>query len=72
MYCPIEFADSSAHDYFQAKKKVNYMESDSEGEDDDEEIFRPQPLRKRRRPAVESEDEFEIDGADAHASEDGS
>ncbi|OKL63802.1 DNA mismatch repair protein msh6 [Talaromyces atroroseus] len=53
-----------------AKKKVNYLESDSEGEDDDDEIFRPQPSRKRRRPAVESEDEFEVDGADAHVSED--
>jgi DNA mismatch repair protein MSH6 len=47
------------------------MESDSEGVDDDEEIFRPQPSRKRRRPAIESEDEFQDDGKDAHMSEDG-
>lgn len=46
------------------------MESDSEGVDDDEEIFQPKPSRKRRRPAVESEDEFEDDGVDVHVSED--
>lgn len=46
------------------------MESDSEGVDDDE-IFRPQPSRKRRRPAIESEDEFQDDGKDAPVSDDG-
>ena len=47
------------------------MESDSEGVDDDEEIFKPQPSRKRRRPAIESEDEFQDDGKDAPVSDDG-
>ncbi|KAI7971450.1 hypothetical protein EIK77_003506 [Talaromyces pinophilus] len=47
------------------------MESDSEGVDDDEEIFKPQPSRKRRRPAIESEDEFQDDGQDAPVSDDG-
>ncbi|CRG88135.1 DNA mismatch repair protein msh6 [Talaromyces islandicus] len=44
-----------------AKKKVNYVESDSEGEDDDEAIFQPNRSRKRRRPVVESEDEFQAE-----------
>lgn len=47
------------------------MESDSEGVDDDEEIFRPQPSRKRRRPAIESEDEFQDDGKEEPVSDDG-
>lgn len=43
-----------------ARKKVNYLESDSEGEEDDEKIFRPgrSSRNKRQKVAVESEDEF--------------
>ncbi|KAB8265872.1 muts domain V-domain-containing protein [Aspergillus pseudonomiae] len=46
-----------------SKKQVNYVESDSEGEDDDEKIFRPgrksSQVSKRRKLSPESDDEFE-------------
>lgn len=51
-----------------AKKQVNYAESDSEGEDDDEEIFRPcrknnahSRTAKRRKMSPESDDDFKQD-----------
>lgn len=51
-----------------AKKQVNYAESDSEGEDDDEEIFRPSRKNnahsrtaKRRKMSPESDDDFKQD-----------
>ncbi|PYH47363.1 mismatch repair ATPase MSH6 [Aspergillus saccharolyticus JOP 1030-1] len=49
-----------------AKKKVNYLESDSEGEEDDEEIFRPGRSNRNKRQKVlpESEDEFKDEAAD--------
>jgi DNA mismatch repair protein MSH6 len=54
---------------------VNYIESDDEGEDDDEEIFRRKPSRqrsvKRRRTDVESEDEFKAEAAEGGDSENG-
>lgn len=44
---------------------MNYVESDTEGEDDDEEIFNPSRRRaaKRRRAQEDSEDEFQADVA---------
>ncbi|EPS30639.1 hypothetical protein PDE_05591 [Penicillium oxalicum 114-2] len=52
------------------KKQISYKESDSEGEDDDEVIFRPSRkastngrAAKRRKTVEDSDDEFE--GADA-------
>ncbi|RMJ27564.1 hypothetical protein PHISP_01552 [Aspergillus sp. HF37] len=48
-----------------AKKQVNYVESASEGEDDDEQISRPgrknniRNRAKRRKPSPESDDDFE-------------
>ncbi|KAL3473438.1 muts domain V-domain-containing protein [Aspergillus californicus] len=51
-------------------KNVNYIESDSEGADDDEEIFRPtrknNRASKRRKVSPDSEDDFE---QDAHAAD---
>jgi hypothetical protein len=62
----------------QGKKKVSYKESDSEGEDDDEVIFRPNRkdrvggrATKRRRTEPESEDEFNDVEGDAEISDDG-
>lgn len=62
---------------WQAKKAVKYVESDSEGEDDDEAIFRPTrkagvsgKTAKRRKTSPESEDDFKEDG-DAGYSDDG-
>ncbi|KAL7656638.1 DNA mismatch repair protein msh6 [Aspergillus niger] len=54
-----------------AKKQVNYVESDSEGEDDDEKIFRPgrNSRNKRRKMSPESDDEFN-DGGDVGYSDD--
>ncbi|CAG8228648.1 unnamed protein product [Penicillium olsonii] len=56
------------------QKKVSYKESDSEGEDDDEAIFRPNRngrAAKRRRTEPESEDEFkEAEEDEAAMSED--
>ncbi|PYH36319.1 mismatch repair ATPase MSH6 [Aspergillus neoniger CBS 115656] len=54
-----------------AKKQVNYVESDSEGEDDDEKIFRPSrnSRSKRRKMSPESDDEFN-DGGDVGYSDD--
>lgn len=56
---------------------MNYVESDSEGEDDDEKIFRPSrragagvKTAKRRKTSPESEDDFQEDG-DAGYSDDG-
>lgn len=62
----------------QAKKKqVSYKESDSEGEDDDEVIFRPSRkgnangrAAKRRKTSPESEDEFQ-EAAEAGYSDEG-
>ncbi|KAE8355631.1 muts domain V-domain-containing protein [Aspergillus coremiiformis] len=52
-----------------SKKQVNYFESDSEGEDDSEKIFRPSrstnKASKRRKVSPESDDEFEQGGDDA-------
>jgi DNA mismatch repair protein MSH6 len=50
------------------------MESDSEGEDDDEQIFRPGRKNnrpKRRKVSPESDEEFDQDGGDAGYSDDG-
>lgn len=59
----------------QAKKKVSYAESGSEGEDDDDVIFRPgrqnNRASKRRKTSPESEDEFDQGDADAGYSDDG-
>ena len=53
---------------FQVKKHVSYAESDSEGEDDDEEIFRPGRktnvrgrVSKRQKMSPESDEDFEQD-----------
>lgn len=62
----------------QAKKKpVSYKETDSEGEDDDDVIFRPSRksnangrAAKRRKTSPDSEDEFQEAG-DAGYSDDG-
>lgn len=58
-----------------AKKQVNYVESDSEGENDDEEIFNPKRTNKtrggngnatkRRKTSPESDDDFEQVARDA-------
>lgn len=61
----------------QAKKKqVSYKESDSEGEDDDEVIFRPSRkgnanarAAKRRKTSPESEDEFQDAGEAGYSDE---
>lgn len=51
--------------FLKTKKQVNYTESGSEGEDDDEQIFRPgrknniRNRTKRRKPSPESDDDFE-------------
>ncbi|KXG53727.1 DNA mismatch repair protein Msh6 [Penicillium griseofulvum] len=57
--------DSTMSPSRRGKKKVSYKESDSEGEDDDEVIFRPNRkdrvssrATKRQRTEPESEDEF--------------
>jgi DNA mismatch repair protein MSH6 len=61
----------------QAKKKqVSYKESDSEGEEDDEVIFRPSRKNgrasKRQKTVVESdEEEFKEPADDAGYSDDG-
>ncbi|CEL10743.1 Putative Mismatch repair ATPase MSH6 [Aspergillus calidoustus] len=55
-------------------KKVNYMESGSEGEDDDEEIFRPtrknNRASKRRKVSPDSDEAFEQDAQEAEYSDD--
>lgn len=59
--------------FLKTKKQVNYVESDSEGEDDEEQIFRPgrknnaNRANKRRKPSPESDDDFEQaqDGGDS-------
>lgn len=63
---------------FQAKKQVSYKESDSEGEDDDDVIFRPcrkngarGRAAKRRKTSPDSGDEFQQNGDDGGYSEDG-
>ncbi|BCR84005.1 mismatch repair ATPase MSH6 [Aspergillus chevalieri] len=57
-----------------SKKQVNYVESDSEGEDDDDEIFGPNRrnsrTNKRRKTSPESDDEFKQDGNDGGYSDD--
>lgn len=59
----------------QAKKQVSYAESDSEGEDNDEEIFRPSRKNsrasKRRKVSPESDDDFEREAQNAEYSDDG-
>lgn len=65
---------TSSNTPLQAKKQVSYAESDSEGEDDDEEIFRPNRknrANKRRKTSPESDDDFQQDGDDAGHSDDG-
>lgn len=51
------------------KKTVNYIESDSEGEDDDEEIFHPSRLHrkstKRQKTSIGTDDEFKGEADDA-------
>lgn len=61
-----------------AKKQVNYMESGSEGEDDDDEIFRPSRkngtrsrIAKRRKTSPESDGDFEQDAGGGEYSDDG-
>ncbi|KAJ5142852.1 uncharacterized protein N7515_001639 [Penicillium bovifimosum] len=61
-----EKEDSTTSPSRRAQKKVSYKETDSEGEDDDEVIFRPNRkdrasgrATKRRRTEPESDDEFE-------------
>ncbi|OJJ44601.1 hypothetical protein ASPZODRAFT_71397 [Penicilliopsis zonata CBS 506.65] len=60
-----------------AKKQVNYIESDSEGEDDDEQIFRPGrknaargQANKRVKLSADSDEEFEQKDGDAGYSDD--
>lgn len=62
----------------QAKKQVSYKESDSEGEDDEEVIFRPSRKdsargrsAKRRKTSPDSEEEFKENGDDGGYSDDG-
>lgn len=53
---------------------MNYLESDSEGEDDDEKIFGPtrrNRATKRRKTSPDSEDEFQADDGDGQDSDDG-
>ncbi|KAL3485624.1 muts domain V-domain-containing protein [Aspergillus germanicus] len=56
------------------QKKVNYMESGSEGEDDDQEIFRPtrknNRASKRRKVSPDSDEAFEQDAQEAEYSDD--
>ncbi|KAJ5675578.1 DNA mismatch repair protein msh6 [Penicillium macrosclerotiorum] len=66
-----ETQDTTMSPSRRAKKKVSYKESDSEGEEDDEVIFRPSRKNnasgratKRRKTSPDSEDEFQ------HAEED--
>ncbi|OJJ89270.1 mismatch repair ATPase MSH6 [Aspergillus glaucus CBS 516.65] len=51
-----------------SKKQVNYVESDSEGEDDDDQIFGPNRrnsrVNKRRKTSPEIDDDFKQDGND--------
>lgn len=60
------------------KKQVTYKESDSEGEDDEDVIFRPSRKNsvrgraaKRRKTSPESEDEFQDAGDGGGDSDDG-
>ncbi|KAL5050746.1 hypothetical protein BDW71DRAFT_173055 [Aspergillus fruticulosus] len=57
-----------------SNKRVNYVESDSEGEDDDDEIFRPtrknSRVLKRRKVSPDSDDEFEEDAHNTGYSDD--
>lgn len=65
---------TSSNVLLQAKKQVSYAESDSEGEDDDEQIFGPtrrNRAKKRRKTSPESDDDFQQDGDDAGHSDDG-
>lgn len=62
----------------QNKKQVSYKESDSEGEDNDEVIFRPNRnnsvrgrASKRRKTSPDSEDEFQEGAEEAGYSDDG-
>lgn len=62
----------------QAKKQVNYKVSDSEGEDDDDVIFRPGRKNtasgraaKRRKTSPDSDDDFQDGAADGGYSDDG-
>ncbi|KAL4796807.1 muts domain V-domain-containing protein [Aspergillus venezuelensis] len=57
-----------------AIKKVSYVESDSEGEDEDDKIFQPgrknSRISKRRKLSPDSEDEFQEDAQNAESSDD--
>lgn len=65
---PIISLSSSNPHILQSKKQVNYVESDSEGEDDDDQIFGPNRrnsrVNKRRKTSPESDDDFKQDGND--------
>ncbi|KAE8152629.1 DNA mismatch repair protein Msh6 [Aspergillus avenaceus] len=56
------------------KKQVNYFESDSEGEEEDEKIFRPgrknSRMSKRRKVSPDSDDEFDQGADNADFSDD--
>lgn len=76
VYARTWLPSANADQITQAKKQVSYKESDSEGEDDDDVIFRPSRKNggraaKRRKTSPESEDEFQANGEDAGYSEDG-
>lgn len=63
----------------QGKKKVSYKESDSEGEDEDDVIFRPnrnnsvrgRANKRRKTSPDDSEDEFQAAPDDGGESDDG-
>jgi hypothetical protein len=62
----------------QNKKQVSYKESDSEGEDNEEVIFRPNRnnsvrgrASKRRKTSPDSDDEFQGDAEEGGESDDG-
>ncbi|KAL4885576.1 muts domain V-domain-containing protein [Aspergillus karnatakaensis] len=69
-----DLKDASVSPSRRSTKKVNYVESDSEGVDDDDEIFRPSRKNnrasKRRKLSPESDDEFEQDAQGAGYSDD--
>lgn len=73
------FWSMNTHAFFpQNKKQVSYKESDSEGEDNDEVIFRPNRnnsvrgrASKRRKTSPDSDDEFQGGAVDGEDSDDG-
>ncbi|GMF72340.1 unnamed protein product [Aspergillus oryzae] len=62
-------------DLVEPEEDEGHIQSDSEGEDDDEKIFRPgrksSKISKRRKLSPESDDEFEQGGDDAGYSDEG-